>query len=92
MLIGMLWADEDPRSRLDQRVMAAKRYYERKYGGVADYCLLSGKEFVDGDLAVLREVLDGMKFILASDILPRHLVIGKMKDCKETFDEYDSKE
>lgn len=40
MNIGMLWFDNDPRTALAVKIAKAADYYKRKYGLVADVCLV----------------------------------------------------
>jgi hypothetical protein len=40
MNVGMLWFDNDPRTALTAKVARAADYYRRKYGLVADLCLV----------------------------------------------------
>jgi hypothetical protein len=40
MNVGMLWFDNDPRTALTTKVARAADYYRKKYGLVADLCLV----------------------------------------------------
>ncbi len=40
MNVGMLWYDNDPRTALTAKVDRAADYYRKKYGVVADLCLV----------------------------------------------------
>ncbi len=40
MNVGMLWYDNDPRTELTAKVDRAAAYYRKKYGLVADLCLV----------------------------------------------------
>lgn len=84
MLIGMLWFTENKKKGVLERVTSAKSYYEHKYGGTVNYCLLSAREYREADLAAVREDLAGIRFVLVNDVLPLHLIIGDKADCLET--------
>lgn len=85
MLIGMLWFTENKKKGVLERVTSAKSYYEHKYGGTVNYCLLSAREYREADLTVAREDLAGIRFVLVNDVLPLHLIIGDREACSETF-------
>jgi len=40
MNIGMMWFDNDKQTALDDKVSKAAEYYQRKYGGVPNLCLV----------------------------------------------------
>ncbi len=40
MMDGLLWFDDDPRKRLEDKVSRAAVYYERKYGYRPELCLV----------------------------------------------------
>ena len=40
MNVGMLWFDNDPRTALTTKVARAADYYRKKYGLVANLCLV----------------------------------------------------
>jgi hypothetical protein len=47
MNVGMLWFDNDPRTALTAKVAQAADYYRRKYGLVADLCLVHPSMLVE---------------------------------------------
>jgi hypothetical protein len=76
MNVGMLWFDNDPRTALTAKVTQAADYYRRKYGLVADLCLVHPSM-----LAVSRpDLVEGRagKVLVRPNriIQPGHLWIG----------------
>jgi len=45
METGLLWFDDDPRRELEDKVLRAAAYYERKYGQAPDLCFVHPSAF-----------------------------------------------
>jgi hypothetical protein len=77
MDIGLLWFDNDPRRRLEEKVLRAVAHYQRKYGHTPNVCfvhpsMLNG----NGRRSVLRA--GGVEVRPGRAILPDHFWIGTM--------------
>lgn len=78
MKIGLLWAD-DGKGTMAERVMAAARCYERKFGVAPTVCFASSKDMaMDTDMA--RVVISGVMVMPMKWILEKHLWIGVGND------------
>jgi hypothetical protein len=80
MNVGMLWFDNDPRSALTAKVTRAADYYRKKYGLVADLCLVhpsmlleSRPDPVEGQAG---EIAGKVRIRPNRAIQPGHLWIG----------------
>jgi hypothetical protein len=76
MNTGMLWFDNDPRTALAAKVARAADYYRRKYGLVADLCLVHPSML--GEMRSDKSEPHAGKVIVRPNraILPGHLWIG----------------
>ena len=76
MNTGLLWFDDDPKRRLEEKVRRAAVHYERKYGRPPDLCFVNPSALEPDDPAEepLRagqvEIKPGMT------ILPNHFWLG----------------
>ncbi len=76
MNVGMLWFDNDPRTALTAKVTQAADYYRRKYGLVADLCLVH-PSMLAGSPPNLVEGRAGKVLVRSNRIIqPGHLWIG----------------
>ncbi len=76
MNVGMLWFDNDPRTALTAKVTQAADYYRRKYGLVADLCLVH-PSMLAGSRPDLVEGRAGKVLVRSNRIIqPGHLWIG----------------
>jgi hypothetical protein len=76
MDVGMLWFDNDPRTALTAKVTQAADYYRRKYGLVADLCLVHPSMLV-GSRPDLVEGRAGKVLVRPNRLIqPGHLWIG----------------
>jgi hypothetical protein len=76
MNVGMLWFDNDPRTALTAKVARAADYYRRKYGHVADLCLVH-PSMLGEPAAALIEGANGKVAVRPNRaIQPGHLWIG----------------
>ncbi len=77
MNVGMLWFDNDPRTALTAKITQAADYYRRKYGLVADLCLVH-PSMLAGSPRDLVEGHAGKVLVRPNRIIqPGHLWIGK---------------
>jgi hypothetical protein len=49
MKTGLLWFDDDPRRKLEEKVQRAAAHYERKYGQVPDLCYVHPSALDNGN-------------------------------------------
>jgi hypothetical protein len=76
MNVGMLWFDNDPRTALTAKVTQAADYYRRKYGLVADLCLVHPSMLV-GSRPDLVDGRAGKVLVRPNRLIqPGHLWIG----------------
>lgn len=66
---GMLWYDRDPSLTLKARIMGATAYFEQKYGGKPNKCLVNAGEFEQVNI-------DDLAVEPSQYVLPKHLLIG----------------
>ena len=66
---GMLWYVSDPSLTLTQRIMGAKAYFEKKYGGKPNICHVNPGEFEEIEF-------EDLKVRASKYVLPRHLLLG----------------
>jgi hypothetical protein len=84
MTDGLLWFDDDPRKRLEDKVSRAMVYYERKYGHRPDLCLVhpstfnqGGMQQGDGNDEARRETwVDSVEVRPGRSVMPDHLWLG----------------
>jgi hypothetical protein len=84
MNVGMLWFDNDPRTALTAKVARAADYYRKKYGLVADMCLVhpsmlseNRANLVEGQAGKDSGTVAGTVFVRPNRaIQPGHLWIG----------------
>ena len=69
MTTGMLWFDNDKKTPLAQKIVAAATYYRDKYGQVPNRCEVHPAEGLPEKVGVIE-------IIPRQYILPNHLLIG----------------
>ncbi len=71
MEVGMLWFDDDPRRKLEEKIARAVAHYKDKYGQLPTLCFVNPKALNGGpDLAA------GVQIKAARNVLPNHFWIG----------------
>jgi hypothetical protein len=70
MITGMMWYDNDPKTTLSQKILAAAQYYRLKYGVIIDTVIVNPKMLEGQEYD--PEHVKSMKYIL-----PGHLWIGR---------------
>lgn len=76
MKSGMLWFDNDPRTALKVKVDRAADYYRRKYGLVADLCLVHPSMLAEPRPELVEACTGKVSVRPNRAILPGHLWIG----------------
>lgn len=71
MNFGMLWFDNDPKTRLSDKIEQASAYYLKKYGHTPNQCVVNPGMFPKD-----QEASFGIKVTSSVTILPNHLWIG----------------
>ena len=72
MTIGMLWFDNSSRS-LEEKVIAAARYYRTKYEVAADICYVNSAQFNPAEGLKVGYI----EIVGAKTVLPNHFWIGR---------------
>lgn len=75
-MIGMLWYDANPETTLEDKVLRAKDYYNRKYG-FCNVCHVSAKS-----LSEIKEI-HGLKIVPDKYMMVNNFWIGDSNNEKE---------
>jgi hypothetical protein len=70
-MTGMLWFDNDPKTALRAKIIAAADYFRKKYGQVPNYCEVNPQMLGDDDMQIGVLVVRSNR-----KITPGHLWIG----------------
>jgi hypothetical protein len=68
---GMMWFDNDPKTTLTAKIVAAATYYREKYGLIPNLCWVNPKVLVEPEFTVGRVVVKPSR-----SVMPGHLWIG----------------
>lgn len=71
MKTGMLWFDNDPKTKLAEKIAGAARYYQQKYGARPNLCFVHPSMAEPG-----VESAGGVQVRATRQIRPNHLWIG----------------
>lgn len=77
MRIGLLWYDNDPKKALEQRVREAMERYREKFGRAPNTCYIH-----PADLNGRALTLEGVRVLVASNILRNHVWVGYDEDAQ----------
>jgi len=69
---GLLWFDDDPRRRIDEKVRLAAARYRQKFGVAPDVCYVNQRMV---DRAELR--IGDVRVVPVSTVLPNHFWVGR---------------
>lgn len=75
MKTGLLWFDDDPRRQVEEKVMRAATYYERKYGQAPNLCFVHPST-LDGNGKQGRLRTNGVEVRSGRSILRDHFWLG----------------
>ena len=86
MKTGLLWFDDDPRKKLEEKVRRAAAYYERKYGQSPTLCfvhpsIFNGNGKGNGKSRVKKA--GGVEVRAGRSILPDHFWLGVPEDTSQ---------
>jgi len=70
MEVGLLWFDDDPQRRLEEKVLRAAMHYERKYGQPPNLCFVHPSVF-NGNGNGKRDKKSGVKRARSGDLAQR---------------------
>lgn len=71
MVEGMLWFDNSPERRLNEKLRRAIDYYEGKYGNLPTVCYVHPGMLMDAEAVDSRVAVKG-----SNTVLPNHFWIG----------------
>lgn len=71
MNVGMLWFDNDPKTRLEDKIIRATDYYKEKYGSTPTRCYINPVHLKSAEIGVVPVLVLGH-----DSVLPNHLWIG----------------
>jgi hypothetical protein len=80
MYEGLLWFDADPKTSLGDKVAAAAKRYQRKYGRKPNLCYVNPLMLPGNEPAEY----EGVRLIPRSNILKHHFWIGVEETAEET--------
>ena len=72
MVIGMLYFDNDAKKTLVEKVAAAAKYYQDKYGKAPNRCYVHPSMKTDRAF----ESVDGVEIYTNRSVLPHHFWVG----------------
>jgi hypothetical protein len=76
---GLLWFDDDPQKRLEEKVQRAVMHYERKYGCSPTLCFVHPSAF-DGNGRREVKKTGGVEIRSGHSILMNHFWLGVADD------------
>lgn len=79
MDIGMLWFDNDPHRKLEEKVKRAVAHYQRKYGHAPSVCFVHPSMLNGNGQQKLLEA-EGVEIRPGRAILPDHFWVGMAED------------
>jgi len=82
MKTGLLWFDDDPRRQVEEKVMRAATYYERKYGQAPNLCFVHPST-LDGNGKQGQLCTNGVKVRSGRSILRDHFWLGINETMKQ---------
>lgn len=79
MKTGLLWFDDDPHRKLEEKVLRAAAHYERKYGQAPDVCFVHpsvfGRNGKRGERSGVRKAGE-VEIRAGCSVLPDHFWLG----------------
>ena len=69
---GLLWFDDDPRRRMDEKIRQAAARFRQKFGVAPDVCYVSEQAI---DRAEMR--IDDVRVLPMSTVRPHHFWVGR---------------
>ena len=79
MKTGLLWFDNDPNKRLEEKVIRAATHYERKYGQSPNLCFVHPSAFDGNGNGSIRKA-GGVEIRPGRSVLPDHFWLGVAED------------
>jgi len=75
METGLLWFDDDPRRKLEDKVLRAAARYEQKYGQAPNLCFVNPDVF-NGNGKKRTKKIGPVEIRPGSSVLPHHFWLG----------------
>lgn len=75
MKTGLLWFDDDPRKQLEDKVLRAAAYYERKYGQLPNLCFVHPSAFNGNGKQGVKQA-GRVEIRAGRSVLPDHFWLG----------------
>jgi hypothetical protein len=79
MKSGLLWFDDDPQRRLEEKVLRAATHYERKYGRSPNLCFVHPSVFNGNGKHPVKRA-GGVEICPGRSVLPDHFWLGVAED------------
>jgi len=76
MKTGLLWFDDDPRKKLEEKVQRAVVHYERKYGQAPTLCFVHSNVFDGNGKKNGTQKAGGVEIRVGRSVLPNHFWLG----------------
>jgi hypothetical protein len=76
MNTGLLWFDDDPNRRLEEKVRRAAMHYERKYGRPPDLCFVNPSALENDDQEQEPSRAGRVEIKPGMTVLPHHFWLG----------------
>jgi hypothetical protein len=77
---GLLWFDDDPRRRIDEKVLQAAARYRQKFGVAPDVCYVNPRQLAgvnDQAIDQAETRVGTLRVLPASTVRPHHFWIGR---------------
>jgi hypothetical protein len=71
MKTGLLWYDNDPQRRIEEKIRHAAQRYQEKFGRAPDICYVN-----PAMLAQVQEPVSHLQVVGKPNILPHHFLVG----------------
>ena len=69
---GLLWFDDDPRRRMDEKIRQAAARFRQKFGVAPDVCYVSEQAIDRADMRI-----DDVRVLPMSTVRPHHFWVGR---------------
>ena len=80
MKTGLLWFDDDPRKKLEEKVQRAAMHYERKYGQAPTLCFVHPGVLGNGKQKSTVKKVNGVEIRSGRTVLPHHFWLGMAEE------------
>ncbi|MCP4539058.1 MAG: hypothetical protein GY832_18135 [Chloroflexi bacterium] len=84
MKTGLLWFDDDPLKKLDEKVKRAVAHYQHKYGQAPTLCFVHANVFDGNGKKNGVKKAGGVEIRVGRSVLPHHFWLGMAEEKRRT--------